>query len=125
VTLLNSHTTSSFPSLAAGITLQPVHSDFGGLFAVPIRDNTDIYIGLTPTLTTVDYRPEEVGRCMAEQLLALIEGKVSPVQKAIRPFLVERESHGPNGTPTCRVILPQKSSSSSSSSSIRRMGWWA
>jgi hypothetical protein len=35
----------------------------------------------------------------AEQLLALIEGKVSSVQKAIRPFLVERESHGPNGTP--------------------------
>ncbi|HEY0792114.1 MAG TPA: LacI family DNA-binding transcriptional regulator [Chthoniobacterales bacterium] len=62
-------------------------------------DNTDICIGLTPALTTVDYRAEEVGRCLAGELLALIEGKVSSVQKAIRPFLVERESHGPNGKP--------------------------
>jgi DNA-binding LacI/PurR family transcriptional regulator len=62
-------------------------------------DNTDICIGLTPTLTTIDYRAEEVGRCLAQELLALIEGNVSSVQKAIRPFLVERESHGPNGKP--------------------------
>jgi DNA-binding LacI/PurR family transcriptional regulator len=60
-------------------------------------DNTDICIGLTPTLTTIDYRAEEVGRCLAGELLSLIEGKVSSVQKAIRPFLVERESHGANG----------------------------
>jgi len=59
-------------------------------------DNTDICIGLTPTLTTVDYHAEEVGRCLAEELLALIQGKVSSIQKAIRPSLVERESHGPN-----------------------------
>jgi DNA-binding LacI/PurR family transcriptional regulator len=50
-------------------------------------------------LTTIDYRAEEVGRCLAGELLALIEGKVSSIQKAIRPFLVERESHGPNGMP--------------------------
>ena len=62
-------------------------------------DNTDICIGLTPTLTTVDYHAEEVGRCLAGELLALIEGKVSSIQKAIQPFLVERESHGPNGKP--------------------------
>jgi hypothetical protein len=35
-----------------------------------------------------------VGRCLAGELLALIEGKVSSIQKAIQPFLVERESHG-------------------------------
>jgi hypothetical protein len=29
----------------------------------------------------------------------LIEGKVSSIQKAIQPFLVERESHGPSGRP--------------------------
>jgi DNA-binding LacI/PurR family transcriptional regulator len=58
-------------------------------------DNTDICIGLTPTLTTVDYHAEEVGRCLAKELLALIEGKVSSIQKAILPFLVERESHDP------------------------------
>ena len=59
----------------------------------------EICIGLTPTLTTIDYRDEEVGRCLALELLALIEGKVSSIQTAIRPFLVERESHGPNGMP--------------------------
>jgi hypothetical protein len=32
-------------------------------------------------------------------LLALIEGKVSSIQQAIQPFLVERESHGANGRP--------------------------
>jgi LacI family transcriptional regulator len=49
-------------------------------------DNTDICIGLTPTLTTVDYPAEEVGRCLAGELLALIEGRVSAIQKAIQPF---------------------------------------
>jgi hypothetical protein len=34
-------------------------------------------IGLTPILATVDYRAEEVGRCLAGELLALIEGKVN------------------------------------------------
>ena len=50
-----------------------------------------------PTLTTIDYRAEEVGRSLAGGLLALIEGKVSSVQEAIQPFLVERESHRANG----------------------------
>jgi DNA-binding LacI/PurR family transcriptional regulator len=65
-------------------------------------DNTDICIGLTPTLTTVDYRAEEVGRCLAGELLALIEGRVSSIQKAIQPFLVERESPGLIGRPRSR-----------------------
>jgi DNA-binding LacI/PurR family transcriptional regulator len=56
-------------------------------------DNTDICIGLTPTLTTIDYRAEEVGRRLAGELLALIEGKLNSIQKTIRPFLVERDSH--------------------------------
>ena len=62
-------------------------------------DNTNICIGLTPTLTTVDYHAEEVGRCLAGELLALIEGKVNSIQKAIQPFLIERESHRPSGKP--------------------------
>jgi hypothetical protein len=40
-----------------------------------------------------------VGRGLAGELLASIEGKVSSIQKAIQPFLVERESHGPNARP--------------------------
>lgn len=56
-------------------------------------DNTDICEGLVPSLTTVDYRAKEVGQLLAEELLALIEGKVKSVQKTVRPFLVERESH--------------------------------
>jgi LacI family transcriptional regulator len=62
-------------------------------------DNTDICIGLTPILTTVDYRAEEVGKCLAGELLALIEGRVNSIQRAIQPFLVERESHGPISRP--------------------------
>jgi DNA-binding LacI/PurR family transcriptional regulator len=56
-------------------------------------DNTDICEGLLPSLTTVDYRAKEVGQLLAEELLALIEGKVKSVKKTVRPFLVERESH--------------------------------
>ena len=55
--------------------------------------NTDICEGLLPSLTTVDYRAKEVGQLLAEELLALIEGKVKSVKKTVRPFLVERESH--------------------------------
>jgi DNA-binding LacI/PurR family transcriptional regulator len=56
-------------------------------------DNTDLCLALDPTLTTVDYRAEEVGRCMATGLLELVAGKVKSLAMVIRPFLVERESH--------------------------------
>jgi DNA-binding LacI/PurR family transcriptional regulator len=61
--------------------------------AVVGYDNTDICLALDPTLTTVDYRAEEVGRCMATGLLELVGGKVKSLGMAIRPFVVERESH--------------------------------
>jgi DNA-binding LacI/PurR family transcriptional regulator len=61
--------------------------------AVVGYDNTDLCLALDPTLTTVDYRAAEVGRCMATQLLALVSGKVKRVSEVIRPFLVERDSH--------------------------------
>jgi DNA-binding LacI/PurR family transcriptional regulator len=62
--------------------------------AVVGYDNTDLCLALDPTLTTVDYRAEEVGRCLASDLLELVTGKAKSVRKKIRPFLVERESHG-------------------------------
>ena len=56
-------------------------------------DNTDLCLALDPTLTTVDYRAAEVGRCMATQLLALVSGKIKTVSEVIHPVLVERQSH--------------------------------
>jgi DNA-binding LacI/PurR family transcriptional regulator len=64
-----------------------------GDVAVVGYDNTDLCLALDPTLTTVDYRAAEVGRCLASELLALITGKARSVGMVIRPFLVERESH--------------------------------
>jgi DNA-binding LacI/PurR family transcriptional regulator len=61
--------------------------------AVVGYDNTDLCLALDPTLTTIDYRAEEVGRCMATGLLELVAGKVKSLAMVIRPFLVERESH--------------------------------
>jgi DNA-binding LacI/PurR family transcriptional regulator len=61
--------------------------------AVVGYDNTDLCLALDPTLTTVDYRAADVGRCLATELLALITGKAKSVGVVIRPFLVERESH--------------------------------
>lgn len=61
--------------------------------AVVGYDNTDLCLALEPTLTTVDYRAADVGRCLAAELLALIAGKTKAVGKVIRPYLVERESH--------------------------------
>ncbi len=75
--------------------------------AVVGYDNTDLCLALDPTLTTVDYRAAEVGRCMATQLLALVSGKVKTVSEVIRPFLVERQSHlkstPPQARPTRKV----------------------
>jgi DNA-binding LacI/PurR family transcriptional regulator len=61
--------------------------------AVVGYDNTDLCLALDPTLSTVDYRAEEVGRCLATGLLDLVGGKVRSLAMAIRPLLVERESH--------------------------------
>jgi LacI family transcriptional regulator, galactose operon repressor len=62
--------------------------------AVVGYDNTDLCLALDPTLTTVDYRAEEVGRCLASGLLDLVAGKVKSLAMVVPPFLVERESHG-------------------------------
>src|SRR6202048_2777767 len=62
-------------------------------------DNNDICEGIIPSLTTVDHRLEELGQCLAQGLLALIEGEVSNVRKSIVPRLVERRSHAV-GRPT-------------------------
>jgi DNA-binding LacI/PurR family transcriptional regulator len=56
-------------------------------------DNTDLCLALDPTLTTVDYQAEEVGRCLAQGLLDLVGGKVKSLAMTVRPVLVERESH--------------------------------
>jgi DNA-binding LacI/PurR family transcriptional regulator len=61
--------------------------------AVVGYDNTDLCLALDPTLTTVDYRAEEVGRCLATGLLDLVGGKVRSLAMTIRPLLVERKSH--------------------------------
>ena len=62
-------------------------------------DNNDICEGIIPSLTTVDHRLEELGQCLAQGLLALIEGEVPIVRKSIVPRLVERRSHAV-GRPT-------------------------
>jgi len=56
-------------------------------------DNNDICEGILPSLTTVDHRLEELGQCLAQGVLALIEGKTLKIQKSIVPRLVERRSH--------------------------------
>jgi DNA-binding LacI/PurR family transcriptional regulator len=56
-------------------------------------DNNDICEGIIPSLTTVDHRLEELGQSLAEELLALIEGKISNIHKSIVPRLIERGSH--------------------------------
>jgi DNA-binding LacI/PurR family transcriptional regulator len=61
--------------------------------AVVGYDNTDLCLALDPTLTTVDYRAEEVGQCLAQGLLDLVGGKVKSLAMTVRPVLVERESH--------------------------------
>ena len=54
--------------------------------AVVGYNSPDLCLALDPTLTTVDYRAAEVGRCMTTQLLALVSGKVKRVNEVIRPF---------------------------------------
>ena len=45
-------------------------------------DNNDICEGILPSLTTVDHRLEELGQCLAQGVLALIEGKTLKIQKS-------------------------------------------
>ncbi len=56
-------------------------------------DNNDICEGIIPSLTTVDHRLDELGQCLAQELLDLIEGRKSETHKSIFPRLVERGSH--------------------------------
>jgi DNA-binding LacI/PurR family transcriptional regulator len=58
-------------------------------------DNNDICQGIVPSLTTVDHRLEELGRCLGQGLLGLIDGTETEVRKTIMPVLVERQSHSP------------------------------
>jgi DNA-binding LacI/PurR family transcriptional regulator len=61
--------------------------------AVVGYDNTDLCLALDPTLTTIDYQAEEVGRCLAAGLLDLVGGKTTSLAMSIQPLLVPRESH--------------------------------
>ena len=56
-------------------------------------DNNDICQGIVPSLTTVDHRLEELGQCLGQGLLGLIDGSETEVRKTIMPVLVERQSH--------------------------------
>ena len=58
-------------------------------------DNNDICEGIIPSLTTVDHRLEELGQCLAEGLLALIEGDSTCIRKSIEPRMIQRGSHAP------------------------------
>ena len=60
-------------------------------------DNNDICEGIFPSLTTVDHRLEELGQCLAQGLLALIEGTAPNIRKTIVPRLIERGSHAAKG----------------------------
>jgi DNA-binding LacI/PurR family transcriptional regulator len=64
-----------------------------GDVAIVGYDNTDLCLALDPTLTTVDYQAEEVGRRLAAGLLQLVGRNVKSLAMSVRPFLVERESH--------------------------------
>lgn len=61
--------------------------------AVVGYDNNDLCEATVPSLTTVDHRLEELGRTLARELLALIDGKCAAIRKTIPPRLVERNSH--------------------------------
>ena len=61
--------------------------------AVVGYDNNDICEGIVPSLTTVDHRLEEMGRLLAQELLALIDGRCTVIRKSSPPWLIERDSH--------------------------------
>jgi DNA-binding LacI/PurR family transcriptional regulator len=64
-----------------------------GDVAIVGYDNNDICLGLFPALTSVDNRFEELGQCLARELLALIEEKNTSISRVIKPVLVKRQSH--------------------------------
>jgi DNA-binding LacI/PurR family transcriptional regulator len=61
-------------------------------------DNNVICQVIVPSLTTVDHRLEELGRCLGLGLLGLIEGTDIEVRKSIMPVIVECQSRGPRPT---------------------------
>jgi DNA-binding LacI/PurR family transcriptional regulator len=61
-------------------------------------DNNDICEGIIPSLSTVDHRLEELGQCLAQGLLSLIEGAAPNIRKTIVPRLIERQSHAPHAS---------------------------
>lgn len=61
--------------------------------AVVGYDNNDICLGLYPALTSVDNRFEELGQCLAREVLALIEQERPSIGHVLKPTLVERRSH--------------------------------
>jgi DNA-binding LacI/PurR family transcriptional regulator len=64
-----------------------------GDVAIVGYDNNDICLGLFPALTSVDNRFEELGQCLARELLALIEDKSTTINRVIKPALAKRQSH--------------------------------
>ncbi|MBV9673890.1 MAG: substrate-binding domain-containing protein, partial [Verrucomicrobia bacterium] len=56
-------------------------------------DNNDICEAIIPSLTTIDHRLEELGQCLAQELLDLVQGRKSEIHRSIVPRLVERGSH--------------------------------
>jgi DNA-binding LacI/PurR family transcriptional regulator len=61
--------------------------------AVVDYDNNDVSLGVIPSLTIVDNKFEELVKCLATELLRLIDGPVKSFRKIISPVLVERASH--------------------------------
>jgi DNA-binding LacI/PurR family transcriptional regulator len=56
-------------------------------------DNSDAARIVTPSLTSVDNHFLAVGRLLAEELLACIDGGDRPIKRTLMPVLVERDSH--------------------------------
>jgi DNA-binding LacI/PurR family transcriptional regulator len=69
-------------------------------------DNNDICEGIIPSLTTVDHRLEELGQCLAQGLLALIEGQAPSIRKTSPPRLIERQSHAAHTTEAANKKAP-------------------
>jgi DNA-binding LacI/PurR family transcriptional regulator len=54
--------------------------------AVVGYDNNDVSLGVFPTFTTVDNKFEELGKCLATELLGLIDERVKSVRKVTSGF---------------------------------------
>jgi DNA-binding LacI/PurR family transcriptional regulator len=59
-------------------------------------DGIDLGLFTTPSLTTIDHPREEIGRCGAEAVCDLLEGRQPPrIERVFEPTLIVRESSGP------------------------------